>query len=484
MRLPDGLVHDPGYGKTRLAKGRRELLSAIHRHAFAVTLCCLAARAAVCAPALDRSAVSFRELPNGLHVIVKRNPAQFLVNVALYVRAGSITEKGYQPGITRFAEALLFEGTPGSPAHRLREDIEAIGGFMGSTTTRDFTFAAVAVAPPHLRTALDTLAKAVGERKFTPQEVQEQRHRLLLELRRINQPQNIELQLERMLWELAYTEHPYRNPVHGTPESLDAITQNMLREYIARFWVPNNMSLLIVGQVEPEQALSAARDAFGSLKRRPLDWKEPPPEPEQTAPRRQIKVLPAERAALKLAFRGPGIKNKHDVCAMDLIYTVLGQGEAGRVRKVLMGKKRLILASDVNFITRRHDGLFIITCVFDLKNELKVREALMAELKRISETPLSDEELAKTKRLLRDAYAMSNETNDDQTGSMGFYDSIDTYEFAFDYIDEVNRITADDILKVAKRYFRPDAYNLLLTKPAEESRVKEARQLQHAQVPG
>jgi zinc protease len=440
----------------------------------AIILASLAVALAAANPAIDPGQVSSKELPNGLRVIVKHNPAESLVNAALYVRAGSITEDGYEAGISRFLEGLMFEGTEGSATAKLNEDFAAIGGTMGSTTTRDFTFAVTAVAPPCLDRALHTLAECVRDRKFTPQEVQDERHELELQLGRIGQPQHLELQLERDLWQLAFGKHPYRFPVNGTTESLDAITQNMIQDYAAKFWVPNNMSLLIVGQVPPEQAFAAAEKAFGSLKRHPLDWKEPAREPLQTKPRRLVKVIPAERAALKIAFHAPGIKEKRDVCAMDLIYTLLGQGDNARLRKGLQEEKKLIIVSDVDFITRRAGGLFIITCVFDQQNELKVREALLEELNRISQTPLSDEELSATKKLLRDAYALTNETNEDQTGSMGFYDSIDTYQFALDYIDDVNKITSADIVEVAKKYFRPDAYSILLTKPAEESQVKEA----------
>ncbi|MGD8239899.1 MAG: pitrilysin family protein, partial [Armatimonadota bacterium] len=287
-------------------------------------------------------------------------------------------------------------------------------------------------------------------------------------------PRAIPLQMMRRLWDLAYETHPYAKALRGTPESIGQITHTRATEYYERFYAPGNISLLVVGAVTPGEAVAAAASTLGRIPRRDVRWQRPDPEPPQTDARKDTVLVPAPRHAFMMAFHGPGIDDKRDVCAMDVIYTILGQGERSRLLRVLRDEQKVVLSAEVEFITRRDPGLFIVTCIAAPDREQAAREGVLQQIQRLADEPLPPDELAQAKKLLRDAYAFSNETLADQTGSMGFYDSIDTYKFALDYIAEVNKVTVKDVQSTVRRYLRPDAYTLVVARPAASGAVKEA----------
>ena len=161
------------------------------------------------APALDEKSVTARALDTGLRVIVKSEHATNLVAIGLYVRAGPLTEQGWPEGISRFVEALLFEGPDEGKAAKVRERLAVLGGYFSSNVTRDFTHAHVAVASASLQPALEMLSELVTDRAFPPTAVHDVRQSLLRDLRmEQTDPRAIQLRMVDRLWALAYERHP------------------------------------------------------------------------------------------------------------------------------------------------------------------------------------------------------------------------------------------------------------------------------------
>ena len=441
------------------------------------SVCCAQA-----APILDRQATSLQELDNGLRLVTKQAPGDYVV-AALYVHGGSRTETAWPAGMARFAELLMFQGSTGNQAMERQAEAKARAIFWDSATTRDFTYCRLAMAPQDLAFALDRLAAALSWRDFTATDIERTRREMLRDLTEPGTPGaqpnilSVVRDLDDALWVQAFSEHPYGNPSRGTSDSLDRITGDALRQYLDTFYVPSNTSLVVVGAVTAQEALQAATDTFGKLPRGEAKWDPPKDEPRQTKMRRATRPLPAgaRRSVLMMGFHAPGMAAKPKVCATDILYTVLGQGPRARLPRVLVQEKKLATMVDVEFVTRRDTGLFVITCVFAPENELKVREAIRSELAKLTATKFTAAELADTKRLLARAYALSNEALTDQSGSLGFYDSMDTWEFAVDYVDLVNQVSADDVQQVARELFRLDAYTIIIGSAQREGGTREAR---------
>ncbi len=441
------------------------LKRAVEVVAVSTVVLALAVAIAAPVPAVDRSAVKLETLGNGLRVVVKETPAGHLASVALYIRAGSRTEADFPAGISRFVQALLFEGAEGSETRETTALLAARGLETASAVSKDFTFVRVDGSGDDIEAAVEGLAKCAFRRELTTTETERVRRQLLREGGLEGRDLLSALQeMEDVLWKEAFPHHPYGREQQGTPGSLDAITGALLDKYTRTFYVPNNMSLVVAGPVTATAVVGLAEKHFGGRERGTAAFEPPAPEEPQDTLRKRTLFLPppAAQAVLKIGFHAPGMTDRARVCATDIIYTILGQGPRARLPSVLVQQEQVASAVDVEFVTRRDTGLLTITCVYESDSELQLRQRIQSELGRLQAEPLGAEELADAKRLLARSYALSNESPADQTGSLGFYEGIDTWEFAADYLELVNAVTAEQVQQVAREVLRMDAATLVI----------------------
>ena len=433
------------------------------------------------APILAPDHVSLRTLENGLRVVVKHEPGHAAVALALYVRAGSLYEPGGQSGVAYLVERVLLLEKEGEN-RRFLPEVQELGGEVLVTVTRDFVEVTITVGRDDAPEALKLLRRRLDQADFSAEAVAREREAIEQFIDRVGTVPSVTAvaaYLTRALWETALHEHPYRNPSRGTRDSVPKLTAEQAGAFFERYYVPGNMSLIVVGGASADEAEGWAKEAFGDLPAREAGWTRPEAEPPQQGPR--VRVERDQRTPVTMvatAYRAPGIENKRDVCTMDVIYTLLGQGEFGWLQSELQQELKLALTADVHFLTQKEPGLFIVTLSVPPQKELAARKALEGKLAQLGTDPVPPERLAQAKRLLRANYAFQNETATDQTGSLGFYDAIDTYEFAVDYINQVNAVTAEDILRVAETYFVPDKASRMIVRPkkagagGEEARLR------------
>ena len=430
---------------------------------LAIGLALLTTALAVAAvPALDGSKVVEKRFDNGMRLVVKPEHRWGLVSVGLYIRAGSYCETDENAGVAHLLEHMLFESTERGNGQRLGPAVEAMGGDIGAHTTRDFTSLEATIASQFLPEVLPLLAKAVFDAEITPSAVALEREVVAREL--TDRSEYAEGSLDDMIWGTAFTVHPYRRPIGSTPSQVAGLTLEQVLAFRQRFYVPGNMALVVVGDVDVDALTAQVADLFGA---RPAVGYEPPqvlPEPPQDDIRTMVTTRPGDTVIFSYAWRAPAITDPVDVCAMDLIYTVLGEGVFGRLNHALQ-ESGLALMSSVDFLTQRYPGLLMVTVLTTPAEDLKARSAVLAEIKRLREEPLTADELAEAKRLLGIDYAFNNEAYSDQVGSLGFYEAIDSWRFATGYIDSVNAVTAEDISRVAQQYLGLESYTLVVVRP-------------------
>lgn len=411
---------------------------------------------------LDAQRVKETTLPNGLHVIVLHQPYWGVVAVGLDVRCGSVRDPVGQSGISHLLEHLLFEATDSSP-HGLGVAVEDLGGYIDAETLRDFMSVQMLVASSQFEPCLSLLARRVTDATFEPDAVAREKKIVLREI--TDRGTDAEGMVTEALWATALGKHPYGRPIGGTSQSLAGITAADVAAQYHKFYVPNNSALIIVGDVDPDQALQAAAKDFGAWKRAAVDWKPPALAPPMTELKSKVLNSGGGASIFVMGFSAPGIDRPADVCAMDLIYAFFNEGDQSWLDSVLVGQKKLALGTDADFLTQRYPGLFTIAAVSTQSKELEARQAILDEIRQLRTKPLSDAVLQRLKDLVYSQYAFSNETYMDQVGSIGFYEMIANYKIAFDYIDMVNKVTPADIQAVARRYLDPDAHAVVILRP-------------------
>ncbi len=410
------------------------------------------------APILNPDKISTATLDNGLRVVVKSERQWPVVAVGLVIRAGSGYESADNSGVAHMIEHLLFEERQSQEG--LGPWVESMGGYINGMATRDFIQVTVAASSQYMDEIIPKLAQSVFEVEFTAEAVAHQRNIISREI--VDRLTTTSALAELFTWQLAFTEHPYRRPVPGKPDQVNSLGLEAVRTFYSSFYHPNNAALVVVGDVQPDDFFALAKQAFGAYPSGPLPGA-PAPEPLQTEVRTRIEYLEDSSTLLEFAWHGPGIADKGEVCAMDLIYVILSNELESMTRQ--FEQDSLLQAAAVNYLTQRWPGLFTISAVTHPAHELDLRSAILDKINYLRTNLVSEEVVTEAKQAIYAEYAFSNEAYTDQVDSLAFYEAIDTYEFAVNYIDLINQITPQQIQQAARKYLGPDNYSLVVIRP-------------------
>ena len=398
----------------------------------------------------DHTSLHFWRLENGLRVILSEDHSAPVVAVNVVIRAGSRRETPENNGLSHFLEHMIFRGARSGGEDTLGAAIEAVGGVVNGGTLRDFTHFSAVVPNRHLDLALNALGEALLHPTFDPQAAVAER--LVL----VREAQQLADQPRAAIWDLAfrtaYGAHPYGLPIGGSDVSLIGLDSAALTAFHRKWYVAGNAAIIMVGDVDPEAARSAVARALSGWS--PGATEQPAPTPLPEGPRERIEPRTVTAASAVMGFVAAGTARPRDVYALDLLYTILGEGYTSRLRRALVDTK-LADEMNLNFLTQELPGLFGIQVTCAPQRLEEVRRALEREAAKLGAEPISDDELAKAKERLARSYAFSNETFEERANTLGFYEAIATYEFALDYLDQVRSLTGAELQTAASSYLNP-----------------------------
>jgi zinc protease len=394
-------------------------------------------------------------LANGLTVVLQPHDAAEVAAVQLWVRAGARDETPGEAGLSHFIEHLLFKGTPSRGPGVIDQTISGVGGEMNAATSQDWTYFHVVLPAAHLDTALDILADAAQYASFDPVEVERERHVVLEEIRRAEDTPSAALW--RVLSRGHFGEHAYGRPVLGTAESIAGVPHETIVAYFRRSYVPNNSTVVVAGSVPPDRTLETVSRAFGAWKPGSL-----PPRPRRSpvppgAPRRVWESKALHQTYLGLAWAG-AIPPEPDVYALDLLTTVLGQGRSSRLTQSLRERLGLVSGIGGSFYLQHDSGTIAITARTTTARYPEIEAAVLAEVERLLEELVSEDELARALTAVEAEHAFGGETAEGSAYTLGTADTVWTLEFELGYVDAVRRVTREDMREAARRHLRPDRF--------------------------
>lgn len=421
---------------------------------FWILLWCglLALRAS--AGSLPPESVKLRTLPNGLRVVVREAREAPLVTIDLWVRAGSARETAETNGVAHLMEHLLFRGTAKRGRGEIDRDIEELGATLNATTSRDWMHLYTTVASRYWQNALEVIADAVQNSALRPDDVEREQMIILDELARAaDDPVR---DTNQRLAELLFQKHPYRLPVAATRDNIIRLQREQVVEFYRRYYVPNNASLVIVGDVREADAFAAAERLFSGWHRRDITDRDPEPEPPPDSPRHAQYRIRRGNPVVGIGFQAPSVKEVKDVCACDLLLALLGRRD-GLLTRLLVVEGKVATRVTTEFLTQRDPGLFsIVVELPDGGNPQQVEAMVIGALQQLAKTPVSETELARAKREILGEYLFGLETTEGQASTLGFYEMIDTYQFALDYEKNILSVTAEDVRRAVEKYLNPD----------------------------
>ncbi len=417
------------------------------------------------APLFNASDLSVRTLPNGARAVVKRAPGAETLSIQIWVRAGSRYEGDKESGVAHLVETCATRASKNQPVRDVGEGglpgaLRRVGGLAGALTSRDATFYSATVAPQFASQAISSLADTILRPDLSEDSINESKLQASDDLtRRSLDPVAAASDLA---YATAYARHPYRRAAWGDDESLAALTPAQVRDYYKRLYVGANTSIVVVGDISFERAHELIRQNFGSMPRGTAAVKTIPPD-GPLGDREAFRRATLSRDAVALAWRSSPISSPRDVVALDTLLALWREGVDPQLRQKLVrggpdstDKPPLASAYEVEFLTQRDAGLFLITLAGTSDKDGAVK-AVLSEVERARKGNVSPGEVNAAKRLLRAQYIQQAENPAGQAGSLGFYDAISTYEFAVNYLSLCASVTPADLQRVAQKYFSPSA---------------------------
>jgi zinc protease len=408
-----------------------------------------------------------KTLDNGLSVILAEDHSAPVVSLNVWVRTGSADERPEEAGMAHVFEHMLFKGTERRAVGEIASTVEAAGGNINAFTTYDMTVYHITMASRDMATGIDVLADAVLFSTFDPTELAKETEVVVEEIRRgLDSPGRA---LSQSVFDLAYERHPYRLPVIGTEESVRSFTRDQLLAFHQRWYVPNNMSFVAVGDFDSQKVLAQIEEAFRSAQaRKGLDHSRDA-ESTQKAPRARVLREDFEQTLLGMAFPISSFADE-DTAYIDLLSGVLGGGESSRLYRNVKDRDQLVHTISSGSYTPLDKGLFFIDAALDPEQIAPAIEAVQGELEQLRLLGPSQAELERARVNLLSHEVREKETVQGLARKYGYYETLSPgVEIEKAYMERVRKATPADLRLVAEKYLRPERLNVvaLLPKDAE-----------------
>ena len=325
-----------------------------------------------------REPVERAVLPNGLTLLVKADSSVALASVQVWVRTGSIHE-GEQlgAGLSHYLEHMLFKGTSRRSGREISATVQANGGYINAYTTFDRTVYYIDLPSEKLEVAVDVLADAVLHSTLPDDEVLREKDVILREIAMTRD--DPDSRLWEALFATAFREHPYRHPIIGHKDVFAAVERGALVDYYRRRYVPNNMVVVITGDVDPSEARALVDRHFGEAPRSRLAPVLVPSEPLQLGPRQAHRYEKVEVVRAALAWPIPGLTDPQ-APVLDLLATVLGGGDSSVLWQEIRERRKLVHSIDASSWNPGSSGLFCISFTCDAGKRQAAEEAILGLL--------------------------------------------------------------------------------------------------------
>ena len=407
-------------------------------------------------------------LPNGLHIITHEDHSTPVTNVQVWYHVGSKDEKPGRTGFAHLFEHLMFKGSAHIKPEEHDKIITNAGGVSNAYTQDDVTVYWETIPANYLEKVLwmeadrmVTLDVSEANFKSEREVVKEER------LTRIDNPPYGDL-TER-LYANAFQVHPYKHVTIGSMQDLDAATIDDVREFYHAYYVPNNATIAVAGDLKTDEAVNWIKKYFGNIpmSQQPIvrpNAKEPRQEKEKRV--RQMKAVPLP--AYVAGYHVPADSDP-DYYALVIASGILSDGRSSRIYKSLVYEKRLALEADASGNFTEDPNLFFATLIMNQGVPVEAGEkALNAELMQMTIEPVSDKELEKAKNKMRAEYAFGRQSVQEKAQALAHAAVIhgDTSTVNKEY-EQFMKVTKEDILRVAKMYFQPTNRTVLIVIPGK-----------------
>jgi zinc protease len=393
-------------------------------------------------------------LPNGLRVVLSEDHSTPIVHVSVWYHVGSKNERPGRTGFAHLFEHMMFKGSKNVDPESHTSIVAGVGGQSNAYTTEDETVFWQTLPSHYLPLVLWMEADRMATLRIDDEAFRRERE-VVKEERRMrieNQPYG---RLSEILYDQAFTTHPYKHPTIGSMADLEAASINDVREFHETFYVPENATLTVVGDFDSDQAVQMVTRYFGRVPKAPRRVpRDLPKEPPQTKEKRSVVYeswpLPAVIVAYHVTYDG-----HPDAYPLHITSKILSDGQSARIPRELVYNKRLALtAFGSGNITEDPNLFYAVAIVQPGHTPAEAERALIDEFEKLKREPVAATELQRAKNQFARDYILGRESNREKALHLAhaavIHNDITTADGEFDIF---TGISVADVQRVARTYF-------------------------------
>jgi predicted Zn-dependent peptidase len=405
-------------------------------------------------------------LPNGMKVILHQDKSTPIVHVELWYHVGSKNEKPGRTGFAHFFEHMMFKGSRNVEPEQHTSIVASVGGQANAYTNEDTTVFWQTIPAQYLPLVLWMEADRMGslridEKTFVAErEVVKEERRMRIE----NPPYGL---LNELITFHAFDVHPYKHPVIGSMNDLNAATIDDVRDFYRTYYVPENATLMIVGDFERETTVNLVNQYFARVPKaaNPVP-RDIPQEPQHTKEKRVNLEMPWPLPAVVITYHVP--YNGHpDSYPMFIMSKTLSDGQTSRIYRKLVYESGLALTAFGSSSFLEQPGVFsAVALVNPGKSVDQVEQALVAEFDRLKTDGITERELQRAKNQFARDYIVSRLSIKDKASQLGHAEVIQKDMASADgEFDTFQQTTLEDVKRVARKYFVPEGRMVMRIMP-------------------
>ena len=408
-------------------------------------------------------------LDSGLRVLVAENHGAPLVTMRAVIRSGADHDPATHAGLASFTAEMLDEGAGGRSSIAIAEAVADLGGSLNTGTDWDASFVDLGVLSRNAEEGMSILSDVLIRPTLPVDEIERVRKERLTTI--LQQRDNANAIAANRFSGFVYGGTPYANPMIGTEATVGRISRADLNDFYRKNYVPNNISLIITGNIQSDEALTMARRFFSTWQR----GAEVAPvtiTPRSIDANRIYVIDRPEAVQSEIRVGHVGVdRRSEDYFPLFAMNTLLGGNFSSRMNLNLREKHGFTYGARTQMSFRRHAGPFMVATPVRNEVTLPAVQQIMLELARIRSGDITDTELQNTKNYLMGVFPATVESASDVANRLT---ELEVYGLPEDYFsnyrERIAAVTADDLTRVANKYVHPDKAAIVIVGKASDIR--------------
>jgi zinc protease len=418
------------------------------------------------------SQVVEQRLSNGMLVLVLKEPRAPLVSHQVWYRVGSRNEELGKTGLSHLTEHLMFKGTDKVKAKEFSRLVQKAGGTDNAFTSKDYTAYFQNGPKTELKRWMELEADRMRGLKVDDKAFDTEKKVVLEERRLRTEDDPVSFLMEDTLAS-AYKAHPYQWPIIGWYNDIESLTRQDFLNHYNTYYQPNNATLVVVGDVDPQEVLAMAEAVYGKIPPAPEPPRVTAKEPRQYGERRVVVQREAQLPYFLMAYHVPNWESP-DAFALELLVRLLSQGRSARLYHKLVYKDRLALEAGADYDLDTADNSIFLFYGQPLpgKTIAQLERALEGEIKKLQTDLVDSKELEKAKNQVTAAFYMSMDSLFYRGMVLGKLATTARWTLIREFIPKIQQVTPEDIRRVARQYLTADNRTLGVLLPEKSDRPK------------